>query len=61
MDCSLPGSSLHGIFQVRVLEWGAISFSTYLVLAIPFMSFREVLWGLVGVFPSPCWVSVCFM
>ena len=27
MDCSLPGSSVHGIFQVRVLEWGAISFS----------------------------------
>ena len=25
MDCSLPGSSVHGIFQVRVLEWGAIS------------------------------------
>ena len=24
MDCSLPGSSIHGIFQVRVLEWGAI-------------------------------------
>ena len=24
MDCSLPGSSTHGIFQVRVLEWGAI-------------------------------------
>ena len=24
MDCSLPGSSLHGIFQVKVLEWGAI-------------------------------------
>ena len=27
MDCSLPGSSIHGIFQVRILEWGAISFS----------------------------------
>ena len=24
MDCSLPGSSIHGIFQARVLEWGAI-------------------------------------
>ena len=29
MDCSLPGSSVHGIFQARVLEWGAI------VLSIP--------------------------
>ena len=27
MDCSLPGSSVHGIFQARVLEWGAIAFS----------------------------------
>ena len=27
MDCSLPASSIHGIFQVRVLEWGAIAFS----------------------------------
>ena len=27
MDCSLPGSSIHGIFQARVLEWGAIAVS----------------------------------
>ena len=27
-DCSLPGSSIHGIFQARVLEWGAIAFSS---------------------------------
>ena len=27
MDCSLPGSSVHGIFQARVLEWGAIAVS----------------------------------
>ena len=27
MDCSLPGSSIHGIFQARVLEWGTIAFS----------------------------------
>ena len=27
MDCSLPGSSVHGIFLARVLEWGAIAFS----------------------------------
>ena len=30
-DCSLPGSSVHGIFQARVLEWGAIAFSIYLL------------------------------
>ena len=27
MDCSLPGSSVQGIFQARVMEWGAIAFS----------------------------------
>ena len=27
MDCSPPGTSVHGIFQARVLEWGAIAFS----------------------------------
>ena len=27
MDCSLPGSSVHGTFQARVLEWDAIAFS----------------------------------
>ena len=27
MDCSLPGSSVHGTFQAGVLEWGAIAFS----------------------------------
>ena len=30
MDCSLPDSSVHGIFQARVLEWGAIAFSNIL-------------------------------
>ena len=29
MDCSLPGSSIHGIFQTRVLDWGAIAFSNH--------------------------------
>ena len=31
MNCSLPGSSIHGIFQARVLEWGAIAFSLFLI------------------------------
>ena len=34
MDCSLPGSSVHGIFQARVLEWDAIAFSTTPVYVI---------------------------
>ena len=29
MDCSLPGSSVHGIFQARVLEWRAIAVSMF--------------------------------
>ena len=36
MDCSLPGPSVHGIFQARVLEWDAIAFSEY-VTSIPQM------------------------
>ena len=32
MDCSLPGSSIHGIFHARVLEWGAVAFSTVFLL-----------------------------
>ena len=32
MNCSPPGSSVHGIFQARVLEWGAIAFSELLFL-----------------------------
>ena len=31
MDCSPPGSSIHGIFQARVLEWGAIAFSVVML------------------------------
>ena len=44
MVCSLPGSSVHGIFQARVLEWGAIAFSKSLlfntVKILPFI----ILW-----------------
>ena len=32
INCSLPGSSIHGIFQAGVLEWGAIAFSGFIVL-----------------------------
>ena len=34
MDCSPPGSSVLGIFQARVLEWGAIAFSESSTIAI---------------------------
>ena len=42
MDCSLRGSSVHGIFQARVLEWGAIAFSR--LLATTFYPGSEGLW-----------------
>ena len=45
MDCSLPGSSIHGIFQARVLEWGAIAFS-----AIDILGFIELKWTGLGKF-----------
>ena len=41
MDCSLPGSSAHGIFQARVLEWGAIAFS---ISRFSCVQFFETLW-----------------
>ena len=43
MDCSLPGSSVHGIFQARVLEWGAIASNnlTYKI-PVPYL-FKEII------------------
>ena len=40
MDCSLPGSSIHGIFQARVMEWGAIAFSA---VDMSLSKFQEIL------------------
>ena len=34
MDYSLPGSSIHGIFQAKILQWGAIAFSDDIMLTI---------------------------
>ena len=34
MDCSPPGSSVHGILQARVLEWGAIAISSQVALVV---------------------------
>ena len=46
MDCSLPGSSVHGMFQARGLEWGAIAFSDhvcYMCLIITQGAFKDYL------------------
>ena len=40
MDCSPPGSSVHGIFQARVLEWGAIAFSIVCPYRVIFSSLQ---------------------
>ena len=45
MDCSLPGSSVHGIFKARVLEWGAIAFSEG--------QYRRCLFKVLVLSPSP--------
>ena len=69
MDCSLPGSSIHGIFQARVLEWGAIAFSEShsqfgntpttlrLFSILPFLTFSLILFAL-GFYPFPVEVNM---
>ena len=53
MDCSLPGSSAHGIFQARVLEWGAIAFSiNEISLAFSFYVQFSLRFNLNGLFDS---------
>ena len=37
MDCSLPGSSVHGIFQARVLGWGALAFSKISINSVKYV------------------------
>ena len=41
MDCSPPGSSIHGIFQARVLEWGAIEHTLKYNTQLPFIDFPQ--------------------
>ena len=47
MDCSPPGSPVHGIFQARVLEWGAIAFNSVGLLietiVPPFINYINIL------------------
>ena len=64
MDCSLPGSSVHGIFQTRVLGWGATAFSRtddrYILLFCEEQSFkRSMLMNLLSVEIQAKPTSVC--
>ena len=56
MDCSLPGSSIHGICQARVLEWGASAFSVlcawYLADAIIFSPLTATLQSMYYFYPQ---------
>ena len=65
MDCSLPGSSAHGIFQARVLEWAAIAFS--IPTSYPpqnlhpacFSHFLKLFWDLRGIHPESTSCCLC--
>jgi len=46
MDCSPPGSSIHGIFQAKILEWGAIAFSEFFIEPLNFSFFSITGWGI---------------
>ena len=64
VDCSLPGSSIHGIFQARVLEWGAIAFSLHNVSMCqsqsPNLSHLPLVYGTKVQVPFPAWyLYVC--
>ena len=48
MDCSLLGSSVHGIFQARVLEWGAIAFSLFTSKVLQFSGLYNSLQSITG-------------
>ena len=58
VDCSPPGSSIHGIFQAKVLEWGAIAFSGFMnYVPIKFLTtqFFQIGKGVCqGCILSPC-------
>ena len=62
MDCSLPGSSIHGIFQARVLEWGAIAFSESLFTQLQNIWYSsDTAFFLKSSTDPPCAVEYCIV
>ena len=57
MDCSLPGSSVHGIFQARILEWVAISFSSFNKAVFIFVIYMQFLYP---AFKIQCYIISIF-
>ena len=56
MDCSLPDSSVHGIFQSRVLEWGAIAFSNFTVTYADFFKEKSICLDNFQLYRSFCFI-----
>ena len=59
MDCSLPGSSVYGIFQARVLEWVAIPFSKLMFLFMTKTPFPKETAAFA--ICQPGWAKLCFL
>ena len=57
MDCSLPGSSVRGIFQAKVLEWGASAFSNDYVEFLTINYFKEIIYVQFLVFKNILYIS----
>ena len=60
MDCSPPGSSVHGIFQARLLEWGAIAFSDWVVLTRTNYVVKRHHWFITLSFTQFVYISTVF-
>ena len=59
-DCSLPGSSVHGIFQSRVLEWGAIAFSRLYLRVCLIKGFRYIFLNISYIYVFCSWNWIFF-
>ena len=57
MDCSPPGSSIRGIFQAKVLEWGASAFSNDYVEFLTINYFKEIIYVQFLVFKNILYIS----
>ena len=60
VDCSPPGSSVHGIFQARVLEWGAIAFSRFIESLLLILHRSGIVRGSLRL-PSQNTITVCLI
>ena len=61
MDCSLPGSSIHGIFLARVLEWAAIAFSNVKHCRFPIFQHRSELFLFLLFLTIECLLGACVL